>query len=300
MTLSLAVVYATMIWLLKGVIAHQWWLSLACFSLAVYLVVELNNCHALLRIRSRMVSTVFILLSCMASTLFEHVDSCFLLLGMVAFMLVLFHSYQNSQAAGTVYYAFALFGICSCFFVKLLFLLPVLWLLMATQLLTLNGRLLTASLLGVSTPYWFVLPLFIFRQDFEPMTAHFRSLLDFTPFGEAYQSLTVNQVIVLSFTALLLCISIYRFWKYSFEDKIRIRLIYGFITVMSLLCIVCLLLQPQLYQWLMPLIIVFGSPLIAHFFTFTSSKQTNILFMVTTVLSVLITIFNLWMPSLNF
>ena len=171
---------------------------------------------------------------------------------------------------------------------------------MATQLLTLNGRLLTASLLGVSTPYWFVLPLFIFRQDFEPMAAHFRSLIDFTPFGEAYQSLTVNQVIVLSFTTLLLCISIYRFWKYSFEDKIRIRLIYGFITVMSLLCIVCLLLQPQLYQWLMPLIIAFGSPLIAHFFTFTSSKQTNILFMITAVLSVHITIFNLWMPSLNF
>ena len=300
MSLLVAAVFATLVWLLKGVVAHRWWLQLACFAVTVYLVVELNNNHALLRIRSRMVSTVFIMLSCMASPLFPHLESAIIMMGMAAFMLILFHSYQNREAAGRVFYAFLLYGCCTCVFVQLFYLLPVLWLLMATQLQAQNGKLLTASLLGITTPYWLGLPILIFTHNFTQVAEHFMSITYFMPIGEAYGTLTVNSVIVMAFTTVLLGLSIIHFWQYSFEDKIRIRLLFGFLTVMALLSVVCLLVQPQFFSRLMPMVIMFSSPLIAHYFTFTESKLTNIVFLVVAALAVLITIFNLWMPSLNF
>ena len=299
-TLPVAGVLAALVWLLEGVGTHQLWLQLACFAASIYLIVELNNSHALLRIRSRMVSTVFIMLTCMSSFLFGHLDSGIIQMTLVAFLLILFHTYQNGQAAGKVYYAFLLYGTCTCFFVQLFFLVPILWLLMATQLQAMNGRLWLASLLGLATPYWLGLPVLIGQQDFSPLASHFQDLVTFKPLGEAYKQLTVNEVIVLSFITLLLTIGIIHFWKNSYEDKIRIRLIYGFFTVMSLISILCLLLQPQLIMQMMPLIITFSSPLIAHFFALTDSKLTNILFLVSAFLSVLIIIFNLWMPSLTF
>ena len=154
MTLPLVVGFALLVWLLRGVVVHGWWLQLACFAVASYLMVELNNSHALLRIRSRMVSSVFIILSCMASSLFQYRDSTIMAMAMAAFLLILLHSYQNSQAAGTVYYAFVMYGVCTCAFAPMIYLLPVWWLLMATQLQAQNGRLILASLLGVTTPYW--------------------------------------------------------------------------------------------------------------------------------------------------
>jgi len=90
------------------------------------------------------------------------------------------------------------------------------------------------------------------------------------------------------------------FWLHSFEDKIRIRLLYGFFTSMLLFCTLLLCLQPQHYKVLMPLLTVFASPLIAHFLTFTQSRLTNIVFIVVGVLTLALIVLNLWRPSLSF
>ena len=60
-TLPVMAVVTSLLWLLSGS-ADQWrWLTLALTALTTYIVVELNNRHALLRIRSRLVSSVFLL-----------------------------------------------------------------------------------------------------------------------------------------------------------------------------------------------------------------------------------------------
>ena len=57
-----------------------------------------------------------------------------------------------------------------------------------------------------------------------------------------------------------------------------------------------LLLQPQHYYYLIRLLIISTSPLIAHYITLTSTRLTNISFILILILSILLTTYNLWMP----
>ena len=74
----------------------------------------------------------------------------------------------------------------------------------------------------------------------------------------------------------------------------------GFFKIMLVVSIFYLLLQPQHFNAILRIIIIMASPIIAHFFVLTSNRVTNILFLVSIALVVIITVFNLWMPSLTF
>ena len=65
MALPCTAAYAICIWLLAGLLQGNWWIQFAIFAVCTYLMVELNNANALLRIYSRMVSCTFVVLSCL-------------------------------------------------------------------------------------------------------------------------------------------------------------------------------------------------------------------------------------------
>ena len=103
-----------------------------------------------------------------------------------------------------------------------------------------------------------------------------------------------------AFLVILSAAGVIHFWSYSFEEKIRIRLIYGFLTSLLSFTLLFIVLQPQHYDALLRIAIVCASPLIAHVFTFTASRISNILFFVTAGLAVVIAAFSLWTQSLIF
>ena len=70
LTLPLLAVYAALAWLAGGLAAGGLWVQFACFAASTYLMVELNNANALIRVYSRMVSGAFLVLSCAAPFLF--------------------------------------------------------------------------------------------------------------------------------------------------------------------------------------------------------------------------------------
>ncbi|MBQ4392778.1 MAG: hypothetical protein II826_06695 [Prevotella sp.] len=267
--------------------------SLACFVLAVYLMVEMSNGNALLRIRSRMVSVCFMSLMCTMSPLFGSFTGA-LTQGFVIFStLLLLSTYQDKGSPGRVFYAFVFVGLASLTFVQTLLLLPLLWLLMATQLQSLTWRSLFASLLGTALPYWLVSPWFIYQRDASLLAGHFASLATVRPpfqFGTVAPSLWVAYALVVVLTA----IGIFSFWHHSYEDKIRIRLLYGYFTWMAVVCLVLVVLQPCHFDPLMRLAVVFASPLIAHFMALTNSRLTNIMFIAIMVLTLIVTILNLF------
>ena len=90
LTLPVTLCYAIGIWLLGGLIQEQWWIQFGCFMLTAYLMVQLNNTNALIRIYSRMVSVSFLLLSCMACFLFPSLSGNFTQLCIVASYLIFF------------------------------------------------------------------------------------------------------------------------------------------------------------------------------------------------------------------
>ena len=62
-TLPIAALYGGVVWILAGLIQQQWWIQAVCYVIATFIIIELNNSNALIRIYSRMVSAAFIFLS---------------------------------------------------------------------------------------------------------------------------------------------------------------------------------------------------------------------------------------------
>lgn len=121
LSMPVMAVFGTMIWLAAGLAKEGWWLQFACFGVAAYLTLLINNVHVLLRIYSRMVSCSFIGLTCCACFLFPSLPGAVTQLCMTAFLLIIFICYQDRQSPGITFYAFLLIGIASLTFVNILF-----------------------------------------------------------------------------------------------------------------------------------------------------------------------------------
>ena len=79
----------------------------------------------------------------------------------------------------------------------------------------------------------------------------------------------------------------------SYNDRISTRMIYEFLVIMQIVLSVFIVLQPQSYAALLPLLIVNTSPLIAHFLALSHTKTSNVTFLVIAAASVALILCNL-------
>ena len=143
---------------------------------------------------------------------------------------------------------------------------------------------------------WFLLPFNLSAEwtaDLSAVADHFAQL---TCFNTQFSFLSLQHLpclLVFALTVILAAVGMAHFWQYSFEDKIRIRLLYGFFIAMTIATVLFMVVQQQHFDVLMRLLILCASPLIAHVLTFTSSRLSNILFFVVVALVVAITVYHL-------
>ena len=300
--------FAIAVWLISGQLIpalpftltqllHGAWVQFVCFLVTVYMMVELNNSYALIRIYSRTVSSSFLLLLCAGSFLFGSLGGAIVQLCIVGYLFTVFHCYQDKQSAGWTYYAFICVGLASMVFVHVLFFVPFLWLQMLFQLSSLSWRTFLASLVGLLTPYWFAMPLLILQGQYEWLPAHFAALADF---HYDLSQLTVNQLLLFLLVVGTGVTGTVHYWRKKSGDNIRIRLFYDCFIYTWMLAAGFLILQPHHYDALIRIMIINVSPLIGHFLALTSTRATNIAFYAICGVVFVVTVFNLWMPSLTF
>lgn len=278
---------------------HSIWPSLVCLIICTYLMVELNNTNALIRIFSRMVSCTFLALSTMCVFLYPSWIPMFIMLCVIAFYRLSFHCYQNNHSPGHIFHAYLFIGVASIAFVQILYFLPVLWFITIVYLQAFSFRTFIASLLGVITPYWFLIGYDVFFNNIDGFIDHFGQLAVYGPLAD-FSNLTLVHYISVGFIVLLAVIGTFHFWLTSSNDKIRTRTLYQVFIMMTVATLVFIVLQPQFIEELTGLLIINVSPLAAHFIALTRSKWTNISTIVLMILTLFITIFNLWTFSLNF
>ncbi len=299
--LPLAALYVMGVWYLYGAVEQKLYIPFATLIVSTYLMVELNNANALIRIYSRMVSCSFLMLTTMASFLFSSLRCELVMLCVITFYTIILHTYQDKSAPGLAFYAFLSLGIASVIFVKILFFVPFLWLLMGFRLLAFSPRMFIASLLGLIAPYWFILPWCFYRGDLSWLTAHFTELTTFEQlFGGLPMVVDEHLWITIAFVIFVSFIGIVHFLRNSSMDKIRTQMIYEMLIILQLLTITFAVLQPSQADVLLGILIINASILIAHFIALTNTKLTNIMFCILVTLVLLITGYNLWMPSLLF
>lgn len=294
--LPFTALYGTAVWLTGGLYHMQWWVQFACFAVSVLMMVELNNSNSLIRIYSRMVSCSFIVLAVMPTFLMDSIREAACATFMIAAYLPLFHSYQNRAAAGPVFYSFLMIGLASLFYVHILVFIPVIWLMMATNLQSMSRRTLAASLIGTITPYWFATLYYIYYATPAEALAHFLPL-QARPQLPDYTSLTVGMILTAAFMAVVAMTGIVHYIRTSYNDKIRTRMIYNCFILMTV-TVACLLAAfPQHYDILTKMLAINIAPLVAHFLALTKTRITNIAFCIIVAAAIAITGYNLWISS---
>ena len=295
-TLTFVALYALAVWYLAGLVEHQYYVQLACFTIGSYLMVELNNANALIRIFSRMISSAFVVLVAMSTFLFPSLRAALVTLCFISFYTILFHTYQDRQAPGLTFYAFFTLGIASVMFPQVVFFVPFVWLMMAFWLMAFSWRMWFASLLGLLAPYWFIVPWYLYQGLGHRLTAHVESLITFHPLPTIGTVGGIPLGILLAFAVVFTVgfIGIVHFLRNASKDKIRTRMLYYIFISMHLLTTVFIILQPQHFEALFGFLIVNASALFAHFVALTNTRFTNIAFFVITILVLALTGYNLW------
>lgn len=300
--LSLPVVgtYAALLWAAVGLSlldVGELWVQFVCFVATAYLMVELNNTNALIRIYSRMVSCSFIVLSCMVVGTFASRGGGILELCFVAAYTTLLRGYQDKQASGWIYYTFLSLGLGSLVDIYLLYYIPVVWLLMAVRLQCFSLRTFTASLLGLLTPYWVALAYVVYQGDFTIVANHFLPLATYTApldFG----GVPMGEIACFGFVTLLAIVGAAHYVLTSYNDKIRIRMFYDSFIIVGCFTVAFFLLQPTQHDLLLRVLTVNASILFAHFIALSHTRLSNATFIAALVITLLFTAVNLWMPSL--
>lgn len=296
-TLPFAMLYSTAIWLLAGLIKEQWWLQFACFVLSVLLVMRINSKNLLIRIYSRSVSVAFIFLSCAAVLLFPSWTGGIVQICFIATLMILYDSYQDNTAVDKAYYAFLLLGVASMLDAHVFFYLPLVWFVMIVIVYALSWRTFLASLLGLATPYWFMIGWLMWQKEenFQTLFSLFarQDILQF-PFN--FETIPIPSQLIIIFTAVMMVIGSVHFIHSSFRDKIRVRQIYYSFIIIGFYSLVLLVLQPQ-SELAIRMLIIATSPLIGHYWALTNSRISNILVCALTIVLILLTAFNLWISS---
>jgi hypothetical protein len=292
-TLPVTVVYAAVMALLAGMTFDGWWKEFVCIIIATFLMVIINNNNVLIRVYSRLPSSIFLVLAVMLMNRYKSFEADIALVLFAAHLLLLFRTYQDKQSMGTVCTAFILIGAISTVFMQILYFVPIIWLLLGTYMQAGSLKNYAASLAGLLVPYWLWGTYGFCTGNYEHILEHIASIAVIQPVDGSI--LEPHLLLNIVFISVLGICGAAHFARYSYHDSIKTRMMFYSLIVLFLLTVVFIVLQPQYDNYLLRLLAVTAAPITAHYFTFTKSRFHNCFFIVCIAIAILLTVYNTWM-----
>lgn len=249
----------------------------ALVALMTYLMVELNARHALLRVRSRMVSTVFLLVATALPSVLT-LSQAFAATALTAMLFPLFAVYQAGQRPGLVYYSGVCLGTGSLVYPPMLLLALPLLAAMGIFLRVLNVRHFFALLFGMVTPYWIAAAWGLWQGCADAMAGEWLCRMPFTT--PCYHALPAGAHISAALIVGLSVPAIVHTLRTAYNDKIRTRMYFYTLIMLHLTMLGALAAQPQHYAMLLPLLTVTTAPLAAHHFTLSRGRSALLWFLI--------------------
>jgi hypothetical protein len=300
-TMPVCAVLATILW---------WWpqqsfalsniLGWLLCAFTTYICMETNGVQHIIRIRTRMMACVWLMLA--ASLSFMHPWGapaiCAICLTMSYYLL--FRCYQLYDSTIWIYHSFLFLGVGSIFSSAMLFMGILYYLYLIGFLRSLTWRGFWAGILGMATPYWCWAIWCFFTNKTDMVMEVLSRHLEWQPVSwQALVDLPLASHVSIGFVCLLSIVGMIHYLQTKYNDKIHVRMILYIYTLQTFLLILYLLLQPCQYQTTMALLVASASPLIAHYFSLTGSWLSNIFFILSLLLCGAMAYFNLWMTSFN-
>ena len=164
-SLPILVVLASVIWMIPDIQSVALWGGLAVVGMMTYVMIAWNTQYQLIRVRSRMISISFLYVFLAFPQLHAlgfHLFPAACLLGTYS---CFFAPTAFMHRKATFIMLFFLLGVGSLAFPPLLLLVPFLFFSSERHLRALTSKSAMAALLGLSLPYWLLLPVFLFARE---------------------------------------------------------------------------------------------------------------------------------------
>lgn len=269
-TLPVTALATSLVWILPDPTDAGLWTGLCMTLLTAYLIMELNNRHTLLRIRSRLMSSTFLLMMAVCPALhtwsLEAVPPLCLMLG----YSVLFASYQLPRPEGYVFHTFLFLSAGSLCFPPMLLCCAGFYVSMLFHLRNLTWRTLTAGLLGAALPYWIYAAYAIWKNHLDTAFLYLEEW--FTPRLPDFSLLTLPQWLTAGTFVFLALIASVHFVHTSYNDKIRTRLLFYVILTQEVLLFAGLAALPAHFSEMLRLFTANSALLIAHYYALTRGR----------------------------
>lgn len=257
-----------------------------CAALAVYLMAELNNANMLLRVSSRMLSSMLAILLFLVVICHRFQPGHIIMLFSLISFFPLFNTYQQPNPLLT-FITYLLVSVASLVFPKLLWIVPFYWCIQG-YFRAFSLRCSIASILAVTVPYWFYGGIAALTGSIADFLVHCKEVITFQVYD--YTQIDVRNIILYLFILLLFVTGTIDFYLHRFMDKTRTRIIYNALIFYGILVVLWIGIQPQHFTILLPLLLPPTSIIFGHFFTLTHTRFSHIYCIVLMVVAVAIVV----------
>lgn len=332
-TLPAAAVLATFLWWLpQGEYSNESLAGWIVYALTTYVLIELSNVNMLLRIRSRLISSLFLTLLAVCGFVHQFQTATLVSFAMVLVLYILFSSYEQRGATTQSFHVYLLLSLGSFAYPPLLLLQPVLLLCQAVFMRSVSLRSFIAGIMGLLVPYWFWAAACLVQTDFmplyqqwmdiiepintpilavqsgEPITASFWLKVLATLYsGASIETLNYNllsdtplRLVPLAAASVVVGLlgltGFIHYMRKHYDDKIKVRMCFHTILTIQVVLTFWLLFQPRQLPYLFPLLLMITAPAAAHFFALTHTVMTNLWFVTCLLLLVAVGLASLAMP----
>lgn len=293
LALPLMIIYSIVIWAAYIAADITLWPCLVIYVISTYLMVELNNRNTLMRQYSRMVSCSYMAMMLMCPWIMLSISTMAAQCCIIMVFTLLFMTYQDRSALGRKYWAYLFLGIACTIWSPLIYFLPLFWIGEASYLMSFSMRSWFASIFGVLTPLWVLAPIQMYTGDynwlwamadnFVPSEKTLSSFHDVSSFLPHELPLPAESICIIVFVIILMLTGLIHYFRQSYTDKIQVRMLYQFFSLIAIASTVVLVLMAILPCETQPAVdilyatmLVCTAPLLAHYVTFSSSRLTNI------------------------
>lgn len=258
-------------------------LAMGLSALTVYLIAELTNTNVLLRISSRMLSSLYAyflgIIMCLHILEPGHVVVIFSLLS----FFTLFATYQSPSPVLT-FLTYLSLSVGSLFFPKILWLIPTYWISQG-DMRSWSARCLLASVFGAILPYWLFFAIAsCYEGGVELFVATCSQMVDFKM--PDYSSFRLVDVLLMTYLFIFFAVGFINFRLSSYLDKTRVRILYNIISAHALVMFLFLLLMPHCFHNILPLCLVDVAIVGGHYVSLTYNKFSHIYCLVMLALSI--------------
>ncbi len=300
-TLPIAACLTVAAWMSGDWSDWRLWAGLALTAAMAYFVAVWNSVYMLLRIRSRLVSSTYLVL--VAACPFLHRWDVSLIPAACALgvYFLLFRSYQKSRPEPDVFHAFIFYGVGSLFFPQWLYFVPVFWGAMLIRLRSLTLRSISAAVLGLMLPYWALAAYAVWQNRLDTAFLFLSDLLRFD--APSYAGLPLSHVVSFAFVSFYLVLGVVHFSRTAYNDRIRVRMYLRLLITQAVLLGAFLVAQPRHFDVLFPLYVLTASPIIGHYLALVRGRFMGVWFVLSLLLFGGLFVFNSvvpWMPLSTF